>query len=187
MRAGRDLQRDIGEALHELRARRRAARVDQREILFAADVGAELLVAVDEHDERVPRFDGARVQAGAEVAGDRDAVLAVGRERVRELHAAARAERHAGNVRALAAAGRREIRVRDFRLRLADGEVRDGARGVHVLLDERRRRAESAAAMFVKPWISISAGRYSSGSISTSSSAFTACAYSVRIRRCAAT
>ena len=39
-------------------------------------------------------------------------------------------------------ARRREIRVRDFRLRLADREVRDGARGVHVLLDERRRRAE---------------------------------------------
>ncbi len=142
VRTGRDLERDIGEALHELRARRRAAGIDEREILFAADVGAVLLVAVHEHDERVPGFDGTRVQAGAEVAGDRDAVLAVGRERVREFHAAARAERHARNVRALAAAGRREIGRRDFRLRLADREVRDGARGVHVLLDERRRRRE---------------------------------------------
>jgi hypothetical protein len=45
----------------------------------------------------------------------------------------------------------------------------------------------SAAAMFVKPWISISAGRYSLGSMSTSSNAFTALAYSVRVRRWAAT
>ena len=99
------------------------------------------LVAVHEHDERVPRFDRARVQADAEV-GKREAIFAVGRERVREPQAAAGAERHAVDVGLLVAGRRREVRGGDFGHGLADREMRDRARHVDVLLDECRRHAE---------------------------------------------
>src|SRR5690606_9830104 len=69
-------------------------------------------------------------------------VLAVGRERVHDLRAAARAERHAFDVAVLPACRRREIGVEDLRDRLADGEMSRRARELEVLLDERRRRAQ---------------------------------------------
>ena len=98
-----------------------------REIFLAADIAAKHFVAVDEHDERMPRFEGPRVEADAEV-GEREAIFAVGRERVREPQAAAGAERHAVDVGRLVAGRRREVRGRDFRHGLADREMRDRAR-----------------------------------------------------------
>ncbi len=74
--------------------------------------------------------------------GKREAILAVGRERVREPQAAAGAERHAVDVGLLVAGRRREVRGGDLGHGLADREMRDRARHVDVLLDERRRHAE---------------------------------------------
>ena len=141
MRARRDVDGNVGEPFHDLRAARRAAAVDRREVFLTADIPAKHFVPVHEHHERMPRFDGARVEADAEV-GKREAIFAVGRERVREPQAAAGAERHAVDVGLLVAGRRREVRGGDFGHGLADREMRDRARDVDVLLDERRRHAE---------------------------------------------
>ena len=141
MGAGLYLHRDVREPLHDRLARGRAAAIQEREILGAADVAAPRLVAVDEHDERVPRLERARVETDAEIR-DREPVLAVRGEDVRDLHAAARAKRHAGDIAFLIRGRRREERGRNLGFRLADGEVRHRACGVDVLLDVRRRHAE---------------------------------------------
>src|SRR5690606_35015530 len=44
---------DIGEALHDLGPRRRAAEIDELQILGAAELLAKDLPAVDQHDDRV--------------------------------------------------------------------------------------------------------------------------------------
>jgi len=56
VRARRDLQRNVLEAAHDLGARGRAAEIHEIEILGPADIGAELLRAIDEHHERLPRL-----------------------------------------------------------------------------------------------------------------------------------
>src|SRR5690606_27589125 len=111
----------------------RAAAIREREILWAADVGSKHLLPVDEHDERVLRLDGAGIQADAEIL-ERQPILAVRREHVLDPDAAARAERHALDVAALIRGRRREVRGRDLRHRLADGEVSRRAGKLEVLL-----------------------------------------------------
>jgi len=98
---------------------------------------AELLVTVDEHDECVLSFERPRIQACANVR-DRQAIFAVGRKRMPEADAAARPRRHAGDIGRLIRRRWREISRRDFRFRLAHGEMSHGACDVDELLDERR-------------------------------------------------
>ncbi len=141
MSPGLHLQRNVRETLHDRFPRRSAAAIDEREVLLAADVAPPFLVAVDQHHERVPCLERARIESRAEVR-DGEPVLAVRRERVRRFHAAARAERHPVDVAFLVGHRLREECRRDLRSRLADREMRDRARGVDVLLDERRRDAE---------------------------------------------
>ena len=143
VRAGRDLQRDIREALHEL-----ARAPARRRVLMSASSSSPPMSARNCSLRSTSTTSVCRVSTarGYRPAPRSPAIEmryspSAGNMCVK-LHAAARAERHAGTYALWSAAGRREIRVRDLRLRLADGEVRDGARGVHVLLDERRRRAE---------------------------------------------
>ncbi len=139
--AGGHVQRDRGEALHDLGARGRAAVIDEREVLAAAELRAKHLVAVEQHDDRLFRLERARVEADVEV-GDREPVLAVRRKRMREAIAATRAGRQPVGVAVLIAARRREIDARELRRRLADREPRDLARDAEVLLEECGRDAE---------------------------------------------
>ena len=77
--AGGDLHGYLREPLHDLGARRCAAAVHEVEILAAAELRAEHLIAVEENHGRVLALERARIEADVEVR-DRDAVLAVGQE-----------------------------------------------------------------------------------------------------------
>ena len=112
------------------------------EILLAADIAAELLVAVDEHDERVLRLERARIQAGVEVAAIVSRYSPSAGKVCVNFVPPRVPSGIPGTYAFWSAARRREISGSDFRYRLADREVRDGARGGQVLLDERRRHAE---------------------------------------------
>ncbi len=126
--------------------------VDPLVVGFAADLGAVELLAVEQRDDRVLELHARHFARQRHVA-DRQLVFAVGEERVLDAHAAARAERHALVVPLLgagpvdAARRQRDDHVGDVavglhdrnRPRVADGVVRDGAGGVQVLIDERRR------------------------------------------------
>ena len=135
--AGRHVHGNLREPLHDLGARRRTAAVHEVEILAAAELRAEHLVAVEQHDGRVLALERAGIEPDVEVR-DRDAVFAVGQEVVREAHAAARAERHAVDVVVLIVRRRGEGDARDLRHRFADGDMCDMARGADVLLEECR-------------------------------------------------
>ncbi len=186
MSPGLDLQRNVHETLHDLFARRRAAAVDEREVFLAANVAAPLLVAVDQHDERMPRLERARIEPRAEIR-DREPVLAVGRKRVSRLHAAARAERHPCDIARLGRTlgfGKNAVATLGFGSPTARCAT---ALAASTYCSTNDGETLSAAAMFVKPFTSISGGKYSAGSMSTSSKSFTAFAYSVRLSRCAGT
>src|SRR5690606_18081610 len=96
--ARRRLDRYVREALHDLGARGGTFAVDEREVIGPAELRAEYLLEIEQHDERVLRLERARVHAALEELRDRHAVLAVGRENVLEPHAAARTRRHAVDV-----------------------------------------------------------------------------------------
>ncbi len=118
------------------------AQVDGLDVLGPADLVLEYFLAVERENQPVPileAFDVARAREPAEV----DLVVAVGREEMLDEHAAARAERHAGDVVILVDAG---LGVVDaavaLRVRQADGHLADDARGPDVLLEERRRHLQ---------------------------------------------
>src|SRR5690606_38196349 len=136
-----NIDRYISESAHYLCSSRGTAPVREREILRPADVRAEHLLAVDEHDERMPGLHSARIETDREVL-EREPILPVGGERIDEAGAAAAAEGHAVDVGALILVRRRNIGRRNLGLRLADGKMRGRARQIEVLLDECRRRAE---------------------------------------------
>ena len=72
-----------------------------------------------------------------------EAILAVGRKRVAELHPAARAERKTIDVPRLIGGERlRIVRARQLGLRFTDRHLRGDARGGDVLIEERRRDAQ---------------------------------------------
>src|SRR5690606_19184438 len=97
MHAGGYPHRDTREALHQGRARGRAAAVHEVMVLVPAELGAEYFIAVDEHDERVLAFERARIKPHVEIR-DRDPVFAVGEEIVLEARAAARTGRQTVDV-----------------------------------------------------------------------------------------
>ena len=129
--------------------------VDRLVIAFAADVRAVELLAVEQHDDRVLELHARHFARERHVA-DRELVLAVGGEVVLDDEAAARPERHTLEVMLLAARARSALRrQRDHHVRgvavlgrerrrfeVADGLLRDRARGADVLRDEGRRNLE---------------------------------------------
>src|SRR5690606_9803427 len=128
-----NIDRYISESAHYLCSSRGTAPVREREILRPADVRAEHLLAVDEHDERMPGLHSARIETDREVL-EREPILPVGGERIDEAGAAAAAEGHAVDVGALILVRRRNIGRRNLGLRLAGGKMRGRARQIEVLL-----------------------------------------------------
>lgn len=134
------LHRDVREALDDLRATRGALAVHGAQIVGAADVAAEHLPAVHQQQHGVAGVEHARVEVDAEI-DDGDAILAVGRKVVAELHPAARAQRQAVDVIGLLGRGQRVGGVGDLR-GIADGQLRREPGGRDVLIEERRRHRE---------------------------------------------
>ena len=64
---GLHLHRDVREALHDRRARRRAALIDQLQVLGSAQRLAKHFATVDEDDDGVTGLDGASVEVDTEV------------------------------------------------------------------------------------------------------------------------
>ena len=153
--AGRRIEANLAQPAVDLFDGRVERLVDRLVIGFAADVRAIELFAVEQHDDGVLELHARHFARERHVA-DRELVLAVGGEVVRDDEAAARAERHAGQMMLLAAragraigrqrddhVGRVAVRRRDRqRLGVADGLERDRARRIDVLSDEGRRHLQ---------------------------------------------
>ena len=85
--------RDLRKAVQDLLPTHVAQHVREPQIFRAADVALELHLAVDHHHERRPVLQTAVVQTDRLlVKGHAEAVLAVGREVVRDLHLVACAQ-----------------------------------------------------------------------------------------------
>src|SRR4029079_4503065 len=96
------VQRNRGEALHDLGARESAAMIDECEVLSAAELRAEHFVTVEQHDDGLLRLQRAWVETDVEV-GELEPVLAVSGKRMREARAAARSRRQPVGVAVLIA------------------------------------------------------------------------------------
>ena len=149
------LNRDLTQPAVDLLDGRIERLIDRLVIDLAADLGAIELFAVEQHDDRVLELHARHFARERHVA-DRELVFSVRGEVVLDDEAAARAERHARQMMLLPArAGSTVRRQRDDHVRgvavlrrdgqrrgIADCLERDRARGVDVLIDERRRHLE---------------------------------------------
>ena len=142
MWTARHLHRYVLESRLERLTRRRAAPVHERQVLRAADLLPEDLLAIDQDDQRLLVLKSPRVEPDVEVQ-DVDPVLPVRRKRVLEPLAAPGAGRHAGDVAVLVAElRRREIGDADLRHSVADRQASGVPRGAHVLLQEGGRHRQ---------------------------------------------
>ena len=144
MHARFDLHRNVGEPLHDLGASRRAALIDDLQILGATERLTEHFTTVDEDQQDVASLHGEVVEVDAQI-GNREPIVAVGREVVAECHAATRAERKPVDVADLIERVRRGLRVMragELRHRLAHGHACGDARRRDVLIEEGGRDAE---------------------------------------------
>src|SRR5262245_21810995 len=90
----------------------------------------------------MPRLHRARVESDIQIE-NRESIFAVSRKIVSELQPAASAERNTIDVSALVALRQRISRARLLRYWLTHSEFRGEARSANVLIDKRRRHAES--------------------------------------------
>ena len=144
VRAGRDRNRRrrhrrVDGLLRDVDAFRDAELVQ----LGAADLGREHRLAVDDDQELmrpIVAFDAEQAFLDAAHEPAREHVLAVGRERVPDARAAARAERHAVEMLVLSQLEREAVsRGRDCGVGIADGHVGDAQRDRQIALEQQRR------------------------------------------------
>ena len=182
---GLHLQRNVREALHDLVARAARRRGRSAQVFLAADVSAQLLVAVDQHDERVPRLERRADRAPT----PRSVMVNRYSPSAGNVCVAFMPPRVPSGIPATCPLGRSSASERTRSRPWPSARrprVGDRARGVDILLDERRRDAERRRDVRRSR-----SPRSRAASIppvdSTSSKSFTALAYSFRLSRCAGT